>query len=201
MLQHLRPALVLIVLFSVLTGLVYPLAITGVAQLAMPYLANGSLIEKNGDVVGSALIGQAFKSDRYFHPRPSATTDADPSDATKTIDAPYNATNSSGSNLGPTSQKLVDRVKGGVAAWRGFAGPGPVPADAVTTSASGLDPDISPANALGQVASVAKARGLPEEKVRSLVEGKIEGRVLGLIGEPRVNVLQLNLALDRLKSS
>jgi len=201
MLQHLRPALVLIVLFSVLTGLVYPLAITGVAQLAMPYLANGSLIEKNGDVVGSALIGQAFKSDRYFHPRPSATTDADPSDATKTIDAPYNATNSSGSNLGPTSQKLVDRVKGGVAAWRGFAGPGPVPADAVTTSASGLDPDISPANALGQVASVAKARGLPEEKVRALVEGKIEGRVLGLIGEPRVNVLQLNLALDRLKSS
>ena len=201
MLQHLRPALVLIVLFSVLTGLVYPLAITGVAQLAMPYLANGSLIEKNGAVVGSALIGQAFKSDRYFHPRPSATTDADPSDATKTIDAPYNATNSSGSNLGPTSQKLVDRVKGGVAAWRGFAGPGPVPADAVTTSASGLDPDISPANALGQVASVAKARGLPEEKVRALVEGKIEGRVLGLIGEPRVNVLQLNLALDRLKSS
>jgi len=201
MLQHLRPALVLIVLFSVLTGLVYPLAITGVAQLAMPYLANGSLIEKNGDVVGSALIGQAFKSDRYFHPRPSATTDADPSDATKTIDAPYNATNSSGSNLGPTSQKLVDRVKGGVAAWRGFAGPGPVPADAVTTSASGLDPDISPANALGQVASVAKARGLPEEKVRALVEGEIEGRVLGLIGEPRVNVLQLNLALDRLKSS
>ena len=201
MLQHLRPALVLIVLFSVLTGLVYPLAITGVAQLAMPYLANGSLIEKNGDVIGSALIGQAFKSDRYFHPRPSATTDADPSDATKTIDAPYNATNSSGSNLGPTSQKLVDRVKGGVAAWRGFAGPGPVPADAVTTSASGLDPDISPANALGQVASVAKARGLPEEKVRALVEGEIEGRVLGLIGEPRVNVLQLNLALDRLKSS
>ena len=201
MLQHLRPALVLIVLFSVLTGLVYPLAITGVAQLAMPYLANGSLIEKNGDVVGSALIGRAFKSDRYFHPRPSATTDADPSDATKTIDAPYNATNSSGSNLGPTSQKLVDRVKGGVAAWRGFAGPGPVPADAVTTSASGLDPDISPANALGQVASVAKARDLPEEKVRSLVEGEIEGRVLGLIGEPRVNVLQLNLALDRLKSS
>jgi K+-transporting ATPase ATPase C chain len=201
MLQHLRPALVLIVLFSVLTGLVYPLAITGVAQLAMPYLANGSLIEKNGDVIGSALIGQAFKSDRYFHPRPSATTDADPSDATKTIDAPYNATNSSGSNLGPTSQKLVDRVKGGVAAWRGFAGPGPVPADAVTTSASGLDPDISPANALGQVASVAKARGLPEETVRALVEGEIEGRFLGLIGEPRVNVLQLNLALDRLKSS
>ncbi len=140
MLQHLRPALVLIVLFSVLTGLVYPLAVTGIAQIALPYQANGSLIQKDGVVVGSALIGQWFKSDRYFHPRPSATSDTDPNDATKTIDAPYNATNSSGSNLGPTSQKLVDRVKGGVEAWRAMAGPGPVPADAVTTSASGLDP-------------------------------------------------------------
>src|SRR6185437_3138674 len=156
MLQHLRPALVLIVLFSVLTGLVYPLAITGVAQLAMPYLANGSLIEKNGDVIGSALIGQAFKSDRYFHPRPSATTDADPNDPTKTIDAPYNAANSSGSNLGPTSQKLIDRVKKGFVASRALAFSSPVPADAVTTSGSGLDPDVSPENALGQVASVAK---------------------------------------------
>ena len=201
MLQHLRPALVLIVLFSVLTGLVYPLAVTGIAQIALPYQANGSLIEKDGVVVGSALIGQWFKSDRYFHPRPSATTDTDPNDSTKTIDAPYNAANSSGSNLGPTSQKLVDRVKGGVEAWRAMAGPGPVPADAVTTSASGLDPDVSPATALGQVASVAKARGLPEDKVRALVEGAVEGRSLGLIGEPRVNVLQLNLALDGLKSS
>jgi potassium-transporting ATPase KdpC subunit len=201
MLQHLRPALVLIVLLSILTGLVYPLAVTGIAQIAMPYQANGSLIENNGVVVGSALIGQWFKSDRYFRPRPSATTDTDPNDSTKTIDAPYNAANSSGSNLGPTSQKLVDRVKGGVKAWRAIAGAGLVPADAVTTSASGLDPDVSPETALGQVASVAKARGLPQDQVRTLVEGAIEGRFLGLIGEPRVNVLQLNLALDRLKSS
>jgi potassium-transporting ATPase KdpC subunit len=201
MLQHLRPAIVLVVLFSALTGLVYPLAVTGIAQLAMPYQANGSLIEKDGAVIGSTLIGQWFKSDRYFHPRPSATTDTDPNDPSKTIDAPYNAANSSGSNLGPTSQKLVDRVKGGVEAWRKMAGPGPVPADAVTTSASGLDPQISPENALGQVASVAKARGLPEDRVRGLVAGMIEHPLFGLIGEPTVNVLQLNLALDRLKSS
>lgn len=201
MLQHLRPAFVLILLFSVLTGLVYPLAVTGVAQVAMPYQANGSLIEKNGVVVGSALIGQWFKSDRYFHPRPSATNEPDPKDPSKTIDAPYNAANSSGSNLGPTSKALADRVKAGVEAWRTLAGAGPVPADAVTTSASGLDPDVSPANALGQVASVAKARGLSQDEVRTLVEGAIEGRALGLFGEPRVNVLRLNLALDRLKSS
>ncbi len=201
MLQHVRPALVLIVLFSVLTGLVYPLVVTAIAQIAMSYQANGSLIENNGVVIGSALIGQWFKSDRYFHPRPSATTDTDPNDSAKTVDAPYNAANSSGSNLGPTSQKLVDRVKAGVEAWRAMAGPGPVPADAVTTSASGLDPDVSPETALGQVASVAKARKLPEDRVRALVEGAVEGRFLGLIGEPRVNVLRLNLALDRLRSS
>ena len=201
MLQHLRPALVLLVLFTVLTGLIYPLAVTGIAQIAMPYQANGSLVEKDGVVVGSALIGQWFKSDRYFHPRPSATTDTDPNDSTKTIDAPYNAANSSGSNLGPTSQKLVDRVKGGVAAWQAMAGPGPVPADAVTTSASGLDPHVSPQTASGQVTSVAKARGLPEDRVRALVNAAIEAPFLGLIGEPRVNVLELNLALDQLKSS
>ncbi len=201
MLQHVRPAVVLLLLFSVLTGLVYPLAVTGIAQLAMPRAANGSLIENNGVVVGSALIGQNFKSDRYFHPRPSATTDTDPNDATKTIDAPYNAANSTGSNLGPTSQKLVDRVKASVDAWRATAGPGPVPADAVTTSASGLDPDVSPAAALAQVGSVAKARALDEAKVRQLVETSIERPILGLIGEPRVNILQLNLALDRLQSS
>ena len=169
MLQHLRPAFVLLLLFSVLTGLVYPLAVTGIAHVVMPYQANGSLIEQNGVVVGSALIGQWFKSDRYFHPRPSATTDTDPNDSTKTIDAPYNAANSSGSNLGPTSQKLVDRVKGGVEAWRAIAGAGPVPADAVTTSASGLDPNVSPQTAFGQVASVAKARGLPEDQVGALL--------------------------------
>jgi potassium-transporting ATPase KdpC subunit len=201
MLQHVRPAVVLLVLFSALTGLVYPLAVTGIAQIAMPHQANGSLIEKDGSVVGSALIGQNFKTDRYFHPRPSATTDTDPNDATKTIDAPYNAANSTGSNLGPTSQKLVDRVKAGVEAWRAMAGPGPVPADAVTTSASGLDPDVSPQTALAQVASVAKARGIAEDRVRALVEGRIERPSFGLIGEPRVNILRLNLALDELKSS
>jgi K+-transporting ATPase ATPase C chain len=201
MLQHIRPAFVMLILFSALTGLVYPLAITGIAQLAMPGAANGSLIEKNGVVVGSALIGQNFKSDRYFHPRPSATNEPDPKDPSKTIDDPYNAANSSGSNLGPTSKALVDRVKAGVEAWRKMAGPVPVPADAVTTSASGLDPDVSPETALAQVASVAKACGLDEGRVRQLVESSIEGRVLGLIGEPRVNILRLNLALDRLKSS
>jgi potassium-transporting ATPase KdpC subunit len=201
MLQHIRPAVVMLILFSALTGLVYPLAITGIAQLAMPRAADGSLIKKNGVVVGSALIGQNFKSDRYFHPRPSATNEPDPKDPSKTIDAPYNAANSSGSNLGPTSKALADRVKAGVEAWRAMAGTGPVPADAVTSSASGLDPDISPETALAQVASVAKARGLDEDRVRQLVNASIEGRALGLIGEPRVNVLRLNLALDQLKSS
>jgi K+-transporting ATPase ATPase C chain len=201
MLQHIRPAVVLLVLLSALTGLVYPLVVTGVAQLALPRQANGSLIEKDGVVVGSALIGQNFKTDRYFHPRPSATTDTDPNDASKTVDAPYNAASSSGSNLGPTSQKLVDRIKASVAAWRAVAGSGPVPADAVTTSGSGLDPDISPQNAFAQVAAVAKARALDEARVRALVETSIERPAFGWIGEPRVNVLQLNLALDRLKSS
>ena len=200
MLHHIRPAVVLLVLFSALTGLVYPLAVTGIAQIALPRQANGSLIERDGVVIGSALIGQNFKSDRYFHPRPSATTDTDPNDSTKTIDAPYNAANSSGSNLGPTSQKLVDRVKASVEAWRALAGPGPVPADAVTTSASGLDPDISPANAFAQVPSVAKARGLDEPRVRALVEASVEKPFLGFVGEPRVNILRLNLAIDQLKS-
>jgi potassium-transporting ATPase KdpC subunit len=201
MLQHIRPAIVLLVLFTALTGLAYPLAVTGIAQIALPRQANGSLIEKDGAVVGSALIGQNFKSDKYFHPRPSATTDTDPNDSTKTIDSPYNAANSSGSNLGPTSQKLADRVKASVEAWRATAGQGPVPADAVTTSASGLDPDVSPATALAQVASVAKARSLDAGRVRELVEASIEKPFLGLIGEPRVNILRLNLALDQLKSS
>ncbi len=201
MLNHIRPAVVLLVLFSALTGLVYPLVVTGIAQIALPRQANGSLILKDGVVVGSALIGQNFRSDRYFHPRPSATTDTDPNDSTKTIDAPYNAANSSGSNLGPTSQKLVDRVKAAVAQWRAKFGPGPVPADAVATSASGLDPDISPGNALAQAPSVAKARGLEEARVRALVEASVERPAFGWIGEPRVNVLQLNLALDRLNAS
>src|SRR6202789_3000867 len=198
MLQHLRPALVLIVLFSVLTGLVYPLAVTGIAQIALPYQANGSLIQKDGVVVGSALIGQWFKSDGYFHGRPSATSDTDPNDSTKTIDAPYNAANSNASNFGPTNAKLIARVKDSVAAWRKDAGDGPVPADAVTTSASGLDPDISPPNALGQVARVAKARNLPADQVKELVDASVARPLLGVIGEPHLNVLRLNLALDDL---
>src|ERR1700751_1144672 len=196
MLQHLRPALVLIVLLSILTGLVYPLVVTAVAQIAMPYQANGSLIQQNGVVVGSSLIGQWFKSDRYFHPRPSATTDTDPKDSTKTIDAPYNAANSSGSNLGPTNKALIDRVKGDVDKLKEENPSAAVPIDLVTTSGSGLDPHISPQAALFQVPRVAKARNLPEDRVRELLQEHTEGRFLGLLGEPRVNVLALNLALD-----
>jgi potassium-transporting ATPase KdpC subunit len=201
MLAELRPAFVLLALFTALTGFAYPLAVTGVAQIAAPGLADGSLILRDGKVVGSALIGQNFKSDRYFHGRPSATTDTDPNDPSKTFDAPYNAANSSGSNLGPTSAKLVGRVKADAATWRKTNGAGPIPADAVTTSASGLDPDISPANALAQVWRVARARGLAEADVRALVEASVARPFLGVIGEPRVNVLNLNLALDRVQSS
>ena len=197
MLRQIRPAFVLLVLFSALTGLVYPLAITGIAQAVLPYPANGSLaVDKGGAPIGSVLIGQAFASDRYFHGRPSATQGQDPNDASKTVDAPYNADNSTGSNLGPTSQKLVDRVKADVDAKRAAGWAGPIPADAVTTSASGLDPEISPATAFAEVPAVAKARGAPEDKVRALVTAHVEDRALGLIGEPRVNVLRLNLALD-----
>lgn len=199
MIVHLRPALVLLALMVALTGLAYPLAITGIAQLALSEPANGSLIERNGSVVGSALIGQPFTSDRYFRPRPSATSAPDPQDSTKTVDAPYNAAGSGGSNLGPTSQKLADRVKEDVERLRAN-GAGPVPADAATASGSGLDPHISPDYANLQIAGVAKARGLPEEQVRALVAREIEGRWLGILGEPRVNVLKLNLALDALRS-
>lgn len=199
MLSQIRPAIVLLVLFTVLTGLVYPLAITGIAQAVMPDHANGSQVVIKGSVVGSSLIGQNFASDKYFHPRPSATSATDPNDSTKTIDAPYNAANSSGSNLGPTSQKLVDRVKADVAAKQAAGYKAPVPADAVTTSASGLDPHISPANAAGQVAGVAKARGVKPADVQALVEAQTERPFLGVIGQARVNVLALNLALDRLQ--
>ena len=204
MLSQIRPAIVLLALFTLLTGLVYPMAITGVAQAVLPYQANGSLLQVGENPVGSALIGQNFASDKYFHSRPSATQTQDPAhpdDSSKTIDAPYNAANSTGSNLGPTSQKLLDRVKADVAAKQAAGWTGPIPADSVTTSASGLDPHISPVNALAQVAAVAKARVLPEDKVRALVEANTEGRVLGFVGEPRVNVLQLNMALDALKAS
>lgn len=197
--KSIRPAIVMILAMTVITGLIYPLAMTGIAQVIFPYQANGSLIEKDGKVIGSALIGQSFTSDKYFHGRPSATTEPDPKYPTKTIAAPYAADNSAGSNLGPTSQVLVDRVKGD-AARLAKENPGtPIPSDLVTTSASGLDPDITPAGALFQVPRVAKARGLREDQVRQLVEAHITGRVLGIIGEPHVNVLKLNLALDALK--
>src|SRR3954452_444143 len=196
MLKQIRPAIVMIVAMTVITGLVYPLAITGIAGVAFPYRASGSLIVRDSKVIGSALIGQNFTSEKYFHGRPSATTDTDPNDATKTAPLPYNAASSSGSNLGPTSKALIDRVKedaGKLAAENPRA---PVPVDLVTASASGLDPDITPAAALFQVPRVAKARGLSADKVRTLVERHTDGRVFGIIGEPHVNVLKLNLALD-----
>jgi len=199
MFAQLRPALMMIMLFTVLTGFAYPLAITGIAQLVFPYKANGSIIERDGKAAGSALIGQNFISGRYFHARPSATVAPDPADPTKTVDAPYNAANSSGSNLGPTSKKLVDRVSSAIEAEFQAGYSDALAADAVTTSASGLDPHISPQFALAQVPSVAKARNLSETRVRALVEENTEQRWLGLIGESRVNVLLLNIALDVLK--
>jgi K+-transporting ATPase ATPase C chain len=191
----------MIVGMTVITGLAYPLGMTGIAQVLFHHQANGSLIERDGKVIGSSLIGQNFTSEKYFHGRPSATTDVDPKDPTKTIPAPYNASNSSGSNLGPTSKALVDRVKDDAAKLQAENPGVPVPADLVTTSASGLDPDITPAGALFQVPRVAKARGLSQDVVRQLVEAHIDGRFLGLIGEPHVNVLELNLALDALGKS
>ena len=190
--SHLRPAFVLIVLFTILTGLAFPLGFSGAATALVPGLANGSLVMRGGQPIGSALIGQNFATDRYFHGRLSVTTDTDPKDSSKTIPAPYNANNSSGSNLGPTAKALIDRVRTDVAA----AGAKPVPGDMVTSSASGLDPDISPENAARQVARVAAARHLPPDQLSGLVAAHSEGRLLGLIGEPHVNVLALNLALD-----
>lgn len=196
MLKELRPALVLMVALTAITGILYPLGMTGLAGLLFPAQAAGSVVVRNGTVVGSTLIGQAFASDRYFHGRPSATTAADPADATKTVPAPYNASNSSGSNLGPTNAALIDRVKTDAEALKAENPAAQVPADLVTTSASGLDPHISPDAALFQVARVAKARTLPEERVRQMVAEHVEGRLLGILGEPRVNVLALNMALD-----
>ncbi|MDP4006668.1 K(+)-transporting ATPase subunit C [Methylobacterium sp. NEAU K] len=198
MITQLRPALVLLTALTVITGLAYPFAMTGLAGVMFPARAAGSLIERDGKVVGSSLIGQSFTGVNYFHGRPSATTAADPADATKTVPAPYNAANSSGSNLGPTSAALAERVKGDLDALKAENAGQPVPVDLVTTSGSGLDPDISPDAALFQVPRVAKARNLPEDKVRDLVTGQVEGRTLGLLGEARVNVLALNLALDGL---
>jgi K+-transporting ATPase ATPase C chain len=203
MVKEIRPAIVMIVLMTIITGLFYPLGMTGIAQLLFPRQANGSLISHGGTVIGSELIGQNFADEKYFHGRPSATTDTDPNDATKTVSAPYNAANSVGSNLGPTSQGLIDRVKDDAAklqAENPAQTPTKLPVDLVTASASGLDPDITPAGALFQVPRVAKARGLPEDRVRQLVSAQAQGRFLGLLGEPHVNVLALNLALDGLAS-
>jgi len=200
MLKEIRPAIVFIVALTIITGLVYPLTMTGIAGVIFPSRSQGSLVERDGKVVGSELIGQVFTKDEYFHGRPSATVTPDPNDPTKNVDAPYNAANSGGSNLGPTNQALIDRVKGDVEKLKEENSSVPVPIDLVTTSGGGLDPHISPAAALFQVPRVAKARNMPEDRVRQLVEEQTEGRFLGLLGEPRVNVLALNLALDRAAS-
>ena len=197
MLREIRPAIVFVVALTVITGLLYPFAMTGIAGVVFPYQAQGSLIERDGKVVGSALIGQDFTSAGYFHGRPSATVAPDPNDSTKTVPAPYNAANSGGSNLGPTNKALIDRVQGDVEKLQQENPSAQVPIDLVTTSGSGLDPDISPAAALFQVPRVAKARNMPEDRVRQLVDEHVEGRTLGFLGEPRINVLALNLALDR----
>ena len=195
MIKELRPAIVMVIAFTVVTGIAYPLAMTGVAQVIFPRQANGSLIERDGKVVGSALVGQVFADAKYFHGRPSATTDTDPADATKTVPAPYNAQSSSGSNLGPTSKALIDRVKDDAEKLKTESSKA-IPVDLVTTSASGLDPDITPAAAAFQIPRVAKARNMPESTIADLVARHTQGRTLGVIGEPRVNVLELNIALD-----
>jgi K+-transporting ATPase ATPase C chain len=200
MLREIRPVILILLLLTLITGLAYPLAMTAIAGVLFPNQAQGSLIEKDGKVVGSALIGQEFKDDKYFHGRPSATTAPDPADASKTVPAPYNAANSGGSNLGPTSKALNDRVKADVDKLKAENPNAPVPIDLVTTSASGLDPDISPDAALFQVPRIAKARNMPEDRLRELITANTQGRLGGLLGEPRVNVLALNLALDRAAS-
>ena len=198
MLREIRPAIVVLVALTLITGLAYPLAMTGIAEVLFPRQAQGSLIEQDGKVIGSALIGQEFDNDKYFHGRPSATTATDPNDSTKTVPAPYNAANSGGSNLGPSNKALIDRVQGDIDKLKQENPSTPVPQDLVTTSASGLDPHISPEAALFQVPRIAKVRNLPEDRVRQLVVDNTEGRLFGLLGETRVNVLQLNLALDHL---
>ena len=199
MLREIRPAIVLVIILTVITGLIYPLFMTGIAGVLFPTQAQGSLVEIDGKVVGSILIGQEFTSDKYFHGRLSATTAPDPNDSSKTVPAPYNAANSGGSNLGPTNKALIDRVKADVDKLKEENPSAQVPIDLVTTTGSGLDPDISPEGALFQVPRVAKARNLPEDRLRQLVNDHVQGRLLGLFGEPRVNVLALNMALDGLK--
>ena len=199
MLRQIRPAIMMIIVMTVITGLIYPLGMTRIAQLIFPHQANGSLIEKDGTVIGSELIGQNFTDDKYFHGRPSATTEPDPKDPTKTVPVPYAADNSAGSNLGPTSQALIDRVRDDAAKLKAENPSTPIPVDLATTSASGLDPDITPAAAEFQVPRVAKARNLSEDKVRTLVADMTQDRFLGILGEKRVNVLTLNMALDQLR--
>jgi K+-transporting ATPase ATPase C chain len=195
MLKQLRPAIVMILMFTIITGLAYPFAITGIGQALFPSQSNGSLIEKDGKVIGSSLIGQNFAGDKYFHGRPSATTETDPKDSTKTIPVPYAADNSAGSNLGPTSKALMDRVKGDTDTLKGQSDR-MIPVDLVTTSASGLDPDITPAAAEFQVERVAQARSLSPQFVNQLVARVAEPRTFGVLGEMHVNVLKLNMALD-----
>ena len=197
MLKEIRPAIVLLVALTLITGFIYPFAMTGIAHVIFPIQSQGSLVEENGRIVGSALIGQQFQSDRYFHGRPSATVAPDPNDPTKTVPAPYNAANSGGSNLGPTNKSLIERVQGDMDRLQQENPSAEVHIDLVTTSGSGLDPHISPAAALFQVPRVAKTRNMSEDSVRRLVDEHVEGRTLGILGEPRVNVLALNLALDR----
>jgi potassium-transporting ATPase KdpC subunit len=196
MLREIRPAIIILLMLTLMTGLAYPLAMTAIAGVLFPKQAQGSLIERDGKVVGSALIGQEFKDDKYFHGRPSATTAPDPADSTKTVPAPYNSANSGASNLGPTSKGLADRLKEDVDRLKAENPSTNVPVDLVTTSGSGLDPDISPEGALFQVPRVAKARNMLEDRVKQLVAENTSGRFIGLFGEPRVNVLALNLALD-----
>ena len=200
MLKEIRPAIVMMVVLTVITGLVYPLAMTEIAQLVFPRQANGSLILKDGKAIGSELIGQSFSEARYFHGRPSATSAPDPADSSKSVAAPYNAANSSGSNAGPTSKALIERIQGDVDKLKAENPGAAIPVDLVTTSARGLDPHVTPAAAWFQVPRVARERSLPEARVRELVERHVEGRFLGVLGEPRVNVLRLNIALDALKS-
>jgi K+-transporting ATPase ATPase C chain len=195
--KEIRPAIVLLLALALITGLFYPLAITGVARVLFPWRAQGSLVEQGGKVIGSTLIGQAFTSNRYFHGRPSATVAPDPNDTSKSVDKPYNAAGSGGSNLGPTNRVLIERVKSDVERLRQQNGASEVPIDMVTTSGSGLDPHISPDAARFQVPRIAKARGMPEDRLRQLVDQYVESRFLGIFGEPRVNVLALNMALDR----
>ena len=197
MLREIRPAIVFVIALTLITGLLYPLAMTGIAGVIFPHQAQGSLIERDGKIIGSALIGQEFKSDRYFHGRPSATTGPDLADPTKSVPAPYNAANSGGSNLGPTNKALVERVQGDLDTLKQENPNAEVPIDLVTASGSGLDPDITPEAALFQVPRVAKARNMAENRVRQLINDHVERRALGLLGESRVNVLALNLALDR----